>query len=54
MGQRITIVMNDDLVKKLREIQAKIIMKNAKSGSNLSSPSFSRIVDDILRKGLTK
>ena len=54
MGQRITIVMNDDLLKKLREIQAKIIMKNAKSGNYLPSPSFSRIVNDALRKGLTK
>jgi len=54
MGQRITIVMVDDLMKKLREIQAKTILKNAKSGNNLASPSFSRIANDILRKGLAK
>ncbi len=54
MGQRITIVMVDDLMKKLREIQAKTILKNAKSVNNLTSPSFSRIVNDTLRNGLAK
>jgi len=54
MGQRITIVMVDDLMKKLRELQAKTILKNAKSGNNLASSSFSRIANDILRKGLAK
>ena len=54
MGQRITIVMVDDLMKKLREIQSKTILKNAKSGNNLPSPSFGRIVNVTLRKGLAK
>ncbi len=54
MGQRITIVMVDDLMKKLRELQAKTILKNAKSGNNLPSPSFSRIVNETLTIGLTK
>ncbi len=46
--------MVDDLMKKLREIQAKTILKNAKSRNNLPSPSFSRIVNDTVRKGLAK
>jgi len=54
MGQRITIVMDDDLMKKQRELQAKIILRNTKSGNNLPYPSFSRIANDILRKGLAK
>ncbi len=54
MGQRITIVMDDDLMKKLRELQAKNILRNVKSGSNTPSVSFSRITNDILRKGLAK
>ena len=54
MGQRITMVIDDDLLKKLRELQAKTIIKNAKSGNNLPSPSFSRIINEILKMGLTK
>ncbi len=54
MGQRITIVMDDDLMKKLRELQAKTISKNAKSGNNLPFPSFSKIVNDTLSKGIAK
>ncbi len=54
MGQRITIVIDDDLLKKLRELQAKTIIKNAKAGYNLSSPSFSRVVNETLTMGLTK
>ncbi len=54
MGQRITIVLDENLLKKLRELQAKTIMKNAKSGNNLPSPSFSRIVNEILTVELTK
>ena len=46
--------MNDDLLKKLREFQAKTIIKNAKSGNNLPSPSFSKTVNEILTMGLTK
>ncbi len=54
MGQRITIVIDEDLLKKLRELQAKTIIKNAKYGNNLPSPSFSRIVNETLTIGLTK
>ncbi len=54
MGQRITIVIDEDLLKKLRELQAKTIIKNAKSRNNLPSPSFSRIVNETLTIGLTK
>ncbi len=54
MGQRITIVMVDDLMKKLRELQAKTILRNVKSGNSLPAPSFSKIVNDTLSKGITK
>ena len=54
MGQRITIVIDEDILKKLRELQAKTIIKNVKYGNNLPSPSFSRIVNDTLTIGLTK
>ncbi len=46
MGKRITIMLEDDLVKKLHEIQAKQIKQSAKS------VSFSRVVNEVLRKGL--
>jgi len=46
MGQRITIVLDDDLVKKLREKQAKLIKESTKS------ISFSRVVNETLRKGI--
>jgi len=52
MGKRITIMMDGDLVKKLRELQAKTILRNVKSGSNTPSVSFSRVVNYTLRKGL--
>jgi hypothetical protein len=54
MNRRVTIIIDDNLMKKLRELQAKTILKNSKSGNNLPSPSFSRIVNEILTKGLTK
>ena len=54
MGKRTTIIIDDGLMKKLREVQAKTIIKNSKSGNNLPSPSFSRIVNEILTVGLTK
>ncbi len=54
MGQRITIMMEGVLMKKLRELQAKTILRNVKSGNSLPSPSFSRIVNDTLSKGLAK
>ena len=44
MSRRITIVLDDDLVKKLHERQAKLIMKSAES------VSFSRIINETLRK----
>ena len=46
MGKRITIVLDDDLVKKLHEKQAKLIKESTKS------VSFSRVVNDTLRKGI--
>ncbi len=46
MGQRITIVLDDDLVKKLREKQAKLIKESAKS------VSFSSVINQTLRKGI--
>ncbi len=46
MAKRITIVLDDVLLKKLRLLQAKKIKESA------SSVSFSRIVNEILEKGL--
>ncbi|MFQ5475807.1 MAG: hypothetical protein ACE5DT_02105 [Nitrosopumilus sp.] len=46
MGKRITIVLDDDLVKKLREKQAKQLTKSAKS------VSFSSVINDTLRKSI--
>ena len=46
MSKRVTIVLDDDLVKKLRIIQAKNITKSKKS------VSFSSIVNDELRKAI--
>ena len=46
MAKRITIMLEDDLVKKLHEIQAKKIKQSTKS------VSFSRVVNEALRKGL--
>jgi predicted transcriptional regulator len=46
MGKRITIVLDDDLLKKLHEIQAKQIKKTQKS------VSFSRVFNEVLRKRL--
>ncbi len=43
MGKRITIVLDDDLVKKLREKQAKLIKKSVKS------VSFSSVLNETLR-----
>jgi hypothetical protein len=44
MGKRITVVLDDDLVKKLREKQAKQIKESVKS------VSFSRVLNMTLRK----
>ena len=46
MSKRITIVMNDDVVKKLRIIQSKNISKS------LKQVSFSSVVNDQLRKAI--
>ena len=46
MSKRITIVLDDDLLKKLREKQAKLIKESVKS------VSFSHIVNVTLRKGI--
>ena len=46
MGERITIVLDSDLVKKLREKQSKLIKESVKS------VSFSHVVNATLRKGI--
>jgi len=46
MAKRITIILEDDLVKKLHEIQAKQIKQSTKS------VSFSRVLNEVLRKSL--
>jgi len=46
MAKRITIMLDDNLVKKLHEIQAKKIQKTN------SSVSFSAILNETLRKSL--
>ena len=44
--KRITIVLDDDIIKKIRERQAKLIMKSVKS------VSFSSVLNEYVRKGL--
>ena len=46
MSKRITIVLDDDLVKKLRIVQSKKISKS------MEHDSFSRVINDELRKVL--
>jgi len=46
MAKRVTIMMDDDLDKKLRSIQAKAIQ------STTSSVSFSKVINEIIRKQL--
>ena len=46
MGKRITVVLDDNLVKKLYEKQAKLIRESEKS------VSFSRVVNETARKGI--
>ena len=46
MGERVTIVLDDDVLKKLREFQARRIRESAKS------VSFSRIINEVVIKGL--
>ena len=44
MAKRVTIVMDEDIIKKLHERQAKQIKESAKS------ISFSRVVNETIRK----
>ena len=46
MATRITIVLDDDLLKKLRLIQAKKIKKSK------GAVSFSQVLNGVVRKGL--
>jgi hypothetical protein len=46
MAKRVTIVLDDDLVKKLRILQAKNIIKSKES------VSFSSVINDELRKAI--
>jgi len=46
MSKRVTIVLDDDLVKKLREKHAKLIRESVKS------VSFSSVINQILRKSI--
>ena len=46
MSERLTIMLNSDIAKKLRALQAKQIKESA------STVSFSRIVNEVLEKGL--
>jgi len=46
MAKRITIILDNELLKKLHEIQAKLIKQSSKS------VSFSRVMNDVLRKAL--
>jgi len=46
MSERITIMLNSDIAKKLRTLQAKKIKESS------STVSFSGIINDVLEKGL--
>jgi hypothetical protein len=48
MAKRITIIIDDDLDKKLREIQAKKIQ------TTTSSVSYSEVINETLRKSIKK
>ncbi|HUT06792.1 MAG TPA: hypothetical protein VMW74_08930 [Nitrosopumilaceae archaeon] len=48
MAKRVTIILDDDLLKKLHEIQAKQIKDSSKS------VSFSAVLNDTVRKSLKK
>ena len=45
MSERVTIMLNSDIAKKLRALQAKTIKESS------STVSFSRIVNEVLEKG---
>lgn len=46
MARRVTVMLEDDIVKKLRDKQAKLIKESAKS------VSFSKIVNEQIKKSL--
>jgi len=48
MAKRVTIMLDDDLDKKIRLVQAKAIQ------STTSSVSFSRVINETLRNNLKK
>ncbi len=48
MGRRVTIIIDEDLERKLRSKQAKLIRKSTRA------ISFSKMVNDYLRKGLVE
>ena len=48
MAERISIMLNSDIAKKLRNLQAKKLREST------SSVSFSRIVNEVLERGLKK
>ena len=48
MAKRITIMIDDDLDKKLRDIQAKQIQ------TTTSSVSYSKVINETLRKNIKK
>ena len=48
MSKRITILIDEDLDKKLRSLQAKLILETS------SSISYSQIINDTLRKSIKK
>ena len=48
MVKRITVMMDDDLMTKLRKIQAESIQKESRS------VSFSEVIETVLAKGLKK
>lgn len=48
MAKRVTIIIDDDLDRKLREIQAKKIQITT------SSVSYSKVINEILRKSIKK
>jgi predicted transcriptional regulator len=48
MAKRITIMIDDDLDKKLRQLQAKLIQETS------SSISFSQVINETIRKSIKK
>jgi len=48
MGKRVTVILDEDLVKKLHEIQAKQIRETSKA------VSFSGVLNESVRKSLKK